>query len=73
MEFTSCYNYACISSSKLESERNFHIFYRLLAGMSSAELEKLRLKKDPNQYTYLTKVTILNQFGFNIYTLFWCK
>jgi len=42
---------------QLEKERNFHIFYRMLAGMSQSELDKLHLVKDPNCYTYLTKVT----------------
>jgi len=31
--------------TQLEKERNFHIFYRVLAGMTSTELEKLHLTK----------------------------
>ena len=42
--------------NQLQGERNYHVFYRLLAGMSKGDLEKLGLVKDPWQYSYLTKV-----------------
>ena len=45
---------------QLEGERNYHIFYRLLAGMSRQDLAKLHLVKDPYQYSYLTKVSAVS-------------
>lgn len=41
---------------QLNGERNYHIFYRLLAGMSASELAKLHLVPNPRKYDYLTKV-----------------
>ena len=41
---------------QLQGERNYHVFYRMLAGMSHSDLAKLKLKKDPRAYSYLTKV-----------------
>ena len=43
---------------QLHGERNYHIFYRLLAGMPANKLAKLHLSKDPWAYSYLTKVSI---------------
>ena len=34
-------------------ERSFHIFYQMLTGFSSEELNKFRLVKDPKAYKYL--------------------
>ena len=44
--------------SQLEGERNYHIFYRLLAGMPKQTLAKLHLVKNPREYAYLTKVLL---------------
>lgn len=41
--------------SQVPGERNFHIFYQLLAGASDAELERLRLKRSLNAYYYLSE------------------
>ena len=43
-------------SLQLKGERNYHIFYRILAGMNSIDLAKLHLVNDPWKYSYLTKV-----------------
>ncbi len=43
--------------SQLSGERNYHIFYRMLAGMSSKELAKWQLVSDPHRYSYLTKAS----------------
>lgn len=41
--------------SQVSGERNFHIFYQLLAGATDAELEELLLKRNLNAYYYLSE------------------
>ena len=41
--------------SQAENERNYHVFYYLLAGMSHEEKDMLGLTK-PEDYMYLSKV-----------------
>ena len=36
-------------------ERNYHIFYRLLAGLSKRELEQLYLSGNPKEYHYISQ------------------
>ena len=52
---------SCVCYLQLNGERNYHIFYRLLAGMSASELAKLHLISNPRKYDYLTKVTAIQE------------
>lgn len=40
-----------------DGERNFHIFYQLIAGGTPLLLSKLKLSKDAENYHYLTQVS----------------
>ena len=42
-----------------DGERNFHIFYQLIAGGTPLLLSKLKLTKDAENYHYLTQVSLL--------------
>ena len=42
-------------TSPNKSERNYHVFYQLLAGAKDEELSHLRLKRDPSTYPFLAK------------------
>lgn len=46
-------------------ERNFHIFYQLLAGLEPNELEDLQLNQDPSCYGYLNKSNVYKVDGTN--------
>lgn len=41
--------------SQVAGERNFHIFYQLLAGATDEELDRLLLKRNLNSYYYLSE------------------
>ncbi|KAL4507958.1 hypothetical protein ABPG72_021331 [Tetrahymena utriculariae] len=38
-----------------EGERNYHIFYQFLAGVSQQILEEFKILRDPNQFNYLNQ------------------
>ena len=38
-----------------KSERNYHVFYQLLKGVSDQELKTLRLERKPSKYQFLLR------------------
>lgn len=56
----------CVCPLQLNGERNYHIFYRMLAGMTASDLAKLHLVNNPRKYDYLTKVRIHSPYTTNV-------
>ncbi|XP_075927590.1 unconventional myosin-Ib-like isoform X4 [Petromyzon marinus] len=50
---------------QLQGERNFHIFYQLLAGASPSLLASLKLQQNPSVYTYLMQGKTAHVEGLN--------
>eukprot|EP01127_Copromyxa_protea_P015968 TRINITY_DN4681_c0_g1_i3.p1 TRINITY_DN4681_c0_g1~~TRINITY_DN4681_c0_g1_i3.p1 ORF type:complete len:1023 (+),score=237.78 TRINITY_DN4681_c0_g1_i3:34-3069(+) len=48
-----------------QGERNFHIFYQLLAGLNQNELDNLRLNPSADHYNYLNRSTVRTVPGMN--------
>jgi len=48
-----------------EGERNFHVFYQMLAGMPEAELDALQLNRQANTYTLLNRSSVTEIKGVN--------
>jgi len=48
-----------------EGERNFHIFYQLLKGLSQSELDELFLNNSPDHYNYLARSSVRTVPGMN--------
>lgn len=47
--------------SQVPGERNFHVFYQLLAGASDDLLNELNLRRNASAYYYLSQRVIANQ------------
>jgi myosin-1 len=63
MDFRGVPHGGCIQNFLLEKarvikqadgERNFHVFYQLLAGADATMLASLKLDRDASKYSYLT-------------------
>uniref|UniRef100_A0A8C4QH89 Myosin motor domain-containing protein n=1 Tax=Eptatretus burgeri TaxID=7764 RepID=A0A8C4QH89_EPTBU len=51
--------------NQAKGERNFHIFYHLLAGAPAGLLAELKLVKDPNKYNFLNHKNCIHIEGTN--------
>ncbi|KAL4464880.1 hypothetical protein ABPG74_011441 [Tetrahymena malaccensis] len=48
-----------------EGERNYHIFYSFLAGVSQQILEEFKIQRNPNQFNYLNQSSSLQAEGID--------